>query len=600
MSGETGGTPTMLSRILIANRGEIAVRIIRAARDANLATVAVYADPDFDAPHVELADEAYALRGSSPVDTYLNIEKLLDIAARSGADAVHPGYGFLSENAEFARAVLQAGLTWIGPRPETIELLGDKGRARALAADAGAPLAPGAAVSSAADVTEFAESHGFPVVVKAVHGGGGRGMRVVRGREEIVEAFDSAVREATAAFGGGACLVEQFLERPRHIEVQVLGDSQGNMVVLGTRDCTLQRRHQKLVEEAPAPFLSTEIRERVEQAATAVCQAARYVGAGTVEFLLAADETLSFLEVNTRLQVEHTVTEEVTGVDIVQQQFRIAAGHPVGLPERVEESGHAIEFRITAEDPALGFLPTPGKITRFDLPGGPGVRVDSGVRVGQVIPGDFDSLLAKLVIHGQNREQVLARARRALTELVVEGIATSIPFHRAVLEEVDFASAAFAVHTGWVEEHGFDLAAAPAVPEPAELRSPSAGIIRHQIEVDGKNVELGFPEALLSKFSCSGHANGVAAHSDAGADSRQEHGEPVTDDGAMLAPFAGTLSSWKVSDGNKVEEGQTVATIEAMKMEVPIRAPRAGVLSREAAEGASLVDRERVGSIRVN
>ncbi|KAB1659554.1 ATP-grasp domain-containing protein [Pseudoclavibacter chungangensis] len=579
-----------MSRILIANRGEIAVRVIRAAKEAEIATVAIYADEDADAVHVRLADEAYALGGRLPADTYLDARKILDIAARSGADAVHPGYGFLSERADFAQAVIDAGLIWIGPDPGTIELLGDKARARSLAAEVGAPLVPGTtgAVSDVDEVLAFAEEFGLPIAIKAVFGGGGRGMRVVREAGDIREAYDAAVREAVAAFGRGDCLVERFLDRPRHIEAQVLGDRTGRVAVIGTRDCSLQRRNQKLVEEAPAPFLDGELRERIHRSAADVCAAAGYVGAGTVEFLLGEDGTLSFLEVNTRLQVEHPVTEEVTGVDLVQEQFRIANGQPMSVPETIPAFGHAIEFRINAEDPALGYLPTPGLITRFDAPGGQGVRLDSGVREGYVVPGSFDSMLAKLIVHGADREQALARARRALREFVIEGVATVLPFDRHVVTDPAFTApdGRFGVHTRWIEEEcDATFEPAEAVPTPGAPR-----LVRMPIEIDGRLAEIGLPESLLSRLSTA-EGTGFAGAADDGADAEQ------ADPGALLAPFDGTLSAWKVEDGAEVEENETVAVVEAMKMEVPIRAPRAGTLTQLVAAGDAVAAGAELGSV---
>ncbi|GAA1315280.1 acetyl/propionyl/methylcrotonyl-CoA carboxylase subunit alpha [Leucobacter albus] len=606
-----------LTKILIANRGEIAVRIIRAAREAGIASVAVYADDDADALHVRLADEAYALGGASPADTYLDIAKLLAAAERSGADAIHPGYGFLSERADFAAAVIAAGLTWVGPDPETIEVLGDKARARALAAEVGAPLVPGSAgvVGDAAEVVAFADEHGLPIAIKAVFGGGGRGMRVVRERAEIAEAFESAVREATAAFGQGDCLVERFLDRPRHIEAQVLGDRHGRIAVLGTRDCSLQRRNQKLVEEAPAPFISDELRERIHDAAAAVCRAAGYVGAGTVEFLLGEDGTLTFLEVNTRLQVEHPVTEMVTGVDLVQQQFVIAAGLPMTVPEEIPTFGHAIEFRINAEDPGLGYLPTPGTVERFDAPGGPGVRVDTGVYAGYTVPGSFDSMLAKLIVWGKDRDEALRRSRRALAEFHIDGVATVLSFDRHVVTDPAFVAAdgAFGVHTRWIEEEctaEFEPAAAVAPPgAPRFARMP--------IEVDGRILELGLPESFLARLEAGAAALGGRVGGGAGAGGADGAGAGGTGDlggsgfglgssgaggsgsgaGALVAPFAGTLASWKADDGALVAAGDTIALLEAMKMEVPVKAAASGTLRHGAAAGTALAAGATLGSI---
>ncbi|MGK0715173.1 biotin carboxylase N-terminal domain-containing protein [Leucobacter sp. W1153] len=578
-----------LKKILIANRGEIAVRIIRAAKEAEIASVAVYADDDADALHVRLADEAYALHGRTPADSYLSIEKLLAAADRAGADSVHPGYGFLSERADFASAVIAAGLTWIGPNPETIEMLGDKARARILASEVGAPLVPGTkgAVKDVEEVLDFANKFGLPIAIKAVFGGGGRGMRVVRDHAEIRDAYESAVREAVTAFGRGDCLVERFLDRPRHIEAQVLGDKHGRVAVIGTRDCSLQRRNQKLVEEAPAPFLNDELRARIHQSAADVCAAAGYVGAGTVEFLLGEDGTLSFLEVNTRLQVEHPVTEQVTGVDLVQEQFRIAAGEPMSVPDAIPTFGHAIEFRINAEDPGLGFLPTPGMIQRFDAPGGQGVRLDAGVYAGYAVPGSFDSMLAKLIVWGADREQALARSRRALEEFQIEGIATVLPFYRHVVSNPAFTAAngSFAIHTRWIEEEcTATFEPATAVPAPGESR-----LARMPIEIDGRLVELGLPESLLSRLA----AGSVAA----AVDMEDVQATGPADPGALIAPFAGTLSSWKIDDGDEVRVGETVAVLEAMKMEVPVKAPRAGRLVQNAAVSSVVGANDVIGSV---
>src|SRR5215475_10827202 len=442
-----------MRKVLIANRGEIAVRVIRACQDAGLASVAVYADSDRDALHAKLADEAYALGGDTATETYLRIDKLIDVAARSGADAVHPGYGFLAENADFAQAVLDAGLTWIGPTPQAIRDLGDKVTARHIAARAGAPLVPGTAepVTDAAEIVEFAREHGLPVAIKAAFGGGGRGLKVARTIDEIPELFASATREAIAAFGRGECFVERYLDRPRHVEAQVLADQHGNVVVVGTRDCSLQRRHQKLVEEAPAPFLTDAQREAIHESAKAICRGANYHGAGTVEYLVGADGTISFLEVNTRLQVEHPVTEETAGVDLVREQFRIAAGEKLKHTADPTSRGHAFEFRINGEDPGRNFLPAPGVVSTLVLPSGPGVRVDTGIESGSVIGGNFDSLLAKVIVTGETRSEALERARRVLDEMVVDGMATALPFHRMIVRDPAFTAEPFAVHTRWIE-----------------------------------------------------------------------------------------------------------------------------------------------------
>ncbi len=562
-----------MKKVLIANRGEIAVRIIRACRDYGLQSVAVYADPDQDALFVRLADEAYALEGVRPAETYLDIAKLIAIAKRAGADAVHPGYGFLSERAEFAQALIDAGLSWIGPDPHVIEALGDKVEARRIATSVGAPLVAGSdgPVSTAAEVTAFAEEYGLPVAIKAAHGGGGRGLKVAWKMEEIADLYESAVREATAAFGRGECFLERFLDRPRHIEAQVLADKHGNVLVLGTRDCSLQRRNQKLIEEAPAPFLSAEQRQKIHDAAKAICAAAGYSGAGTVEFLLGVDGTISFLEVNTRLQVEHPVTEETTGIDLVIEQFRIAEGHTLRVVETPEPRGHSMEFRINAEDPGRGFLPTPGAISIFDAPSGPGIRVDSGVVSGSSVPGVFDSLMAKLIVTGTDRDQVLRRARRALKEFRIEGIATVLPFHRAAIETDDFIGTdGFKVHTRWIET---DFAAMPdAMERPAPAEDPS--ITRTFLEIDGKRVSVGLPNLLLSGLGAVSGGNAAAP----GASVKEKEGE-------IIAPVSGTLQSFKVTDGETVSKGDLLAVMEAMKMETQIVATKAGKVRLIVKEG---------------
>ena len=563
-----------MKKVLIANRGEIAVRIIRACRDYGLLSVAVYADPDADAPFVRLADEAYGLDGVRPAQTYLDIGKLIAVAGCSGADAVHPGYGFLSERAEFARAVLDAGLTWIGPDPHVIEALGDKVQARGIAVAVGAPLVAGSdgPVSSAAEVTAFASEHGLPVAIKAAHGGGGRGLKVAWTMEEIPDLYESAVREATAAFGRGECFLERFLHRPRHIEAQVVADKHGSVVVLGTRDCSLQRRNQKLIEEAPAPFLSDEQRRRVHDAAEAICAKAGYSGAGTVEFLLGADGSISFLEVNTRLQVEHPVTEETTGVDLVVEQFRIADGLPLSVRETPEPRGHSIEFRINAEDPGRGFLPTPGKISAFEPPSGPGVRLDSGVVEGSSIPGAFDSLMAKLVVTGATREEALRRARRALKEFRIEGVATVLPFHRAALDADDFkGDNGFNVHTRWIETDFADMP--DAMERPAPASDPT--LLRTHIEIDGKRVSVGLPSVLLAGL---GRVDATPAPA-AGA-------SKASSDAGVTAPISGTLQSFKVEDGASVAKDDLLAVMEAMKMETRVVATRAGKVRLVATVGS--------------
>ena len=567
----------MIQKVLIANRGEIAVRIARACRDHGVRSVAVYADPDADALHVQMADEAWALHGTRPADSYLDIAKLIAVARQSGADAVHPGYGFLSERAEFARAVLEAGLVWIGPRPETIEALGDKVAARKIALQVGAPLVAGTAepVQSAEEVLAFAEQHGLPVAIKAAFGGGGRGLKVAWHKEEIAELYASAVREATAAFGRGECFLEQFLDRPRHIEAQILADQHGQVVVVGTRDCSLQRRNQKLVEEAPAPFLSDAQRAQIHQAARDICAAAGYVSAGTVEFLLSRSGQISFLEVNTRLQVEHPVTEETTGVDLVLEQLRIADGLPLSFSETPVPRGHSIEFRINAEDPGRGYLPTPGRIQRFEQPGGPGVRVDTGVREGSSVPGSFDSMMAKLIVSGATRAQALARAQRALNEFQIEGVASVLPFHRAVVADPAFtAQDGFQVHTRWIETEmatRFDCAPRPEASDEQVLQ-------RTFVELDGKRVRLGLPAALWLGRPAIAAAPGAGQTAPAAE-------VPA---GALVAPMAGSLVAWKVDDGAAVQAGEVVALMESMKMETPITAPRAGQLRKQVGPGAAL------------
>ncbi|WP_454816823.1 acetyl/propionyl/methylcrotonyl-CoA carboxylase subunit alpha [Labrys neptuniae] len=564
-----------MKKVLIANRGEIAVRVIRACADYGVASVAVYADADIDALHARMADEAYGLEGDKPAETYLDIDKLIAIARRSGADAVHPGYGFLSERAGFAQAVIDAGLTWIGPPPSAIEQLGDKVQARKLAMAVGAPLVAGTAdpVGGPDEVLAFAEQHGLPIAIKAAFGGGGRGLKVAWRMDEVAELYDSAVREAVTAFGRGECFVEQYLDRPRHIEAQVIADSHGNVVVLGTRDCSLQRRNQKLVEEAPAPFLSDEQRARIHQAARDICAKAGYVSAGTVEFLLSASDAISFLEVNTRLQVEHPVTEETAGIDLVLEQLRVADGHPLSISETPAPRGHALEFRINAEDVGRGFLPTPGLITAFEPPSGPGVRLDTGVTTGSTIPGSFDSLMAKLIVTGATRGEAIARARRALAEFRIEGVASVLPFHRTVIGHTDFTGERdFKVHTRWIETDFAATLAAATRPEPL----PAATLLRTAVEIDGRRVTLGLPPALLGGLQ--------AVPSAAPAAAMQAEVSPD----AVVAPMAGTLRSWQVEDGAEVAEGDVVAVMEAMKMEMQVKAHRTGKLAQEVQAGATV------------
>ncbi|GAA4905473.1 biotin carboxyl carrier protein/biotin carboxylase [Stackebrandtia albiflava] len=559
-----------MRKVLIANRGEIAVRVIRACVDEGLASVAVYADSDRDAPHARLADEAYALDGLTAADTYLRFDKLLDVAARSGADAVHPGYGFLSENADFAQAVIDAGLTWIGPTPQAIRDLGDKVVARHIAAAAGAPLVPGTSepVSGPDEVIAFADEHGLPIAIKAAFGGGGRGLKVARERAEIAALYESAVREAEAAFGRGECFVERYLDRPRHVEAQVLADTHGNVIVVGTRDCSLQRRHQKLVEEAPAPFLTDDQRGRIHAAARAICGKAGYHGAGTVEFLVGADGTLSFLEVNTRLQVEHPVSEETTGLDLVREQFRIARGERLDLTEDPAPRGHSIEFRINGEDPGRGFLPAPGTVTRLRLPSGPGVRVDTGIDEGSVIDGNFDSLLAKVIITGATRRQAVERARRALGEMVVDGMATALPFHRAVLTDPAFVDEPFRVHTRWIETEWQNT-----VPPFTDTAAPEAPGERQSlvVEVGGKRIEVTLPAGLAQTAAPATKAAPKRA-------GRRGQAAAVGGD-ALVSPMQGTVVKIEVSDGQTVEAGDTVLVLEAMKMEQPLTAHKAGTVS---------------------
>ncbi|KQU85613.1 acetyl/propionyl-CoA carboxylase subuit alpha [Mesorhizobium sp. Root102] len=559
-----------MKKLLIANRGEIAIRIARAARDYGVVSAAVYSDADANSLHVELAQEAYGLGPGRPAETYLHIEKILDIARRAGADAIHPGYGFLSERAEFAKAVIDAGFIWVGPAPDVIAALGDKVEARRIAAKVGAPLVKGSdgPLASAAEAVAFAKEAGLPLAIKAAFGGGGRGMKVAHRLEEVGELFESAVREATEAFGRGECYAEQFLDRPRHIEAQVIADSHGNTVVLGTRDCSLQRRNQKLVEEAPAPFISAEQRSRIHDAARAICAEAGYTSAGTVEFLLSQNGVISFLEVNTRLQVEHTVTEETTGIDIVVEQLRIADGLPLSITETPEPRGHAIEFRINAEDPGRGFLPTPGLITRFRAPAGPHVRLDAGVETGSEIPSLYDSMMAKLIVTGATREEALKHARRALAEFCIEGVASVLPFHRAVLEERDFtAEDGFRVFTNWIETQFRGV-------EPAARVDPiEGGFLRSFVEIDGRRHTLGLPATLFSGLRTSPGLQ--AAASPAG-------------DGAVTAPIPGTLQQWLVEDGAEVAEGDVVAVMEAMKMETRIISPKTGCISLKVAAGASV------------
>ena len=583
MSTTSGARRTALTKVLIANRGEIAVRIARACRDHGLGSVAVYADPDRDGVHVTAADEAYALGGSTPGDSYLSVEKLLDVARRSGADAVHPGYGFLAENAGFAQAVIDAGLTWIGPPPAAIDALGDKVKARHLAQRAGAPLVPGTPdpVTGADEVVTFAREHGLPVAIKAAFGGGGRGLKVARTMDEIPELFDSATREAVAAFGRGECFVERYLDRPRHVETQCLADDHGTVVVVSTRDCSLQRRHQKLVEEAPAPFLTEAQNAELYRASKAILREAGYVGAGTCEFLVGQDGSISFLEVNTRLQVEHCVSEEVTGLDLVREQFRIAAGEPLGYDDPAV-TGHSIEFRINGEDAGRNFLPQPGTVTVWQPPGGPGVRLDSGVGQGSVIGGGFDSMLAKLVVTGADRAQALQRSRRALAEFVVTGMPTVLPFHRAAVADPAFAPAdpdqPFTVHTRWIETE-FDNAIPPwsgAGTDPAEPEARESVVV----EVGGKRLVVVLPAGLGAG---GGSGAAVPARRAPRRTSRGASTGAASSD-ALTSPMQGTIVKVAVATGQTVAAGDLVVVLEAMKMEQPLNAHRAGTVTGLTAE----------------
>jgi acetyl-CoA/propionyl-CoA carboxylase, biotin carboxylase, biotin carboxyl carrier protein len=574
-----------LRKVLVANRGEIAVRVIRACRDARLGSVAVYAEPDRDAPFVRLADEAFALGGTTAAESYLDIGKVVDAARRAGADGIHPGYGFLSENAEFAQAVLDAGLIWIGPSPQAIRDLGDKVTARHIAQRAGAPLVPGTPepVGGAEEVEAFADEHGLPIAIKAAFGGGGRGMKVARERREIRELFDSAVREATAAFGRGECFVERYLDKPRHVEAQVLADTHGNVIVVGTRDCSLQRRYQKLVEEAPAPFLSDEQRATIHESAKAICREAGYHGAGTVEFLVGQDGLISFLEVNTRLQVEHPVSEETSGLDLVREQFRIAEGLELNLRDDPTPRGHSIEFRINGEDAGRGFLPAPGTVSSISLPAGPGVRVDAGVEAGSVVGGQFDSLLAKLVVTGSDRAQALERSRRALAEFRVEGMATVLPFHRLVVDDPAFAATsgdAFTVHTRWIETE-WDNTVPPfdGGSEPEETASRQTVVV----EVGGRRLEVSLPGDLALG------GGGGAPVPRAATRKRHGKGSPLASTDAVTAPMQGTIIKVAVADGDTVSAGDLIVVLEAMKMENPVIAHKDGTVTSLAAEAGSSV-----------
>ncbi|EGT5590640.1 biotin carboxylase N-terminal domain-containing protein [Corynebacterium striatum] len=574
----------MISAVLIANRGEIAVRIARAARDLGIRSIAIYSEADAGALHTRVADEAYALPGNTAADTYMNVPALLDIAVRAGADAIHPGYGFLSENADFARAVASAGLTWIGPTPESIELLGDKIAARRVAEEVGAPLAPGTSdpIDDWQEARAFAEKHGLPIAIKAAYGGGGRGLKVVENLEDIEAAFNSAGREAKEAFGRAECYVEKFLTHPRHVEAQILADTHGNVAVLGTRDCSTQRRFQKLIEEAPAPALSDEQRTGIHEGARAICAKVGYTGAGTVEYIVSEDGTISFLEVNTRVQVEHPVTEVVTGVDIIAEQFRIASGEPLSFVDESldpEPHGHAFEFRINAEDILNGFAPCPGTIVRFEPPTGPGIRVDAGVRSGSIVPPYYDSLIAKLLVWGPTREVALARAKQALAEFDIEGVRTVLPFHRdmvssQVLADHGDAKAAAGIYTDWLD-HNY-RPSAESTSNIAPVEAIYAKRTQVAIEIDGKLVSVGLPENLFAADPAA--AGGVKVASPSAG----------SQEGEVTAPYDANLVAWNVADGDTVEEGEAIATIEAMKMESSVKAPRGGTIKLLAKEGDRL------------
>ena len=573
-----------IQTVLIANRGEIAVRIARTARDLGMKSIAIYSEADAGALHTQVADEAYALPGNTAADTYMNVPAILDIAVRAGADAVHPGYGFLSENSEFARAVTGAGLTWVGPSPDAIDLLGDKIAARRVAEEVGAPLAPGTSdpIDDWQEAREFAQKHGLPIAIKAAYGGGGRGLKVVDDLESIEGAFNSAGREAREAFGRAECYVEKFLTHPRHVEAQVIADTHGNVVVLGTRDCSTQRRFQKLVEEAPAPGLTDAQREGIIEGARAICQKVGYTGAGTVEYIVSEDGTISFLEVNTRVQVEHPVTEVVTGVDIIAEQFRVAAGEELSLTEDPASHGHAFEFRINAEDILNGFAPCPGTIVAFEPPTGPGIRVDAAVRSGSIVPPYYDSLIAKLIVWGPTREVALRRAQQALTEFTINGVRTVLPFHRDMVHEPALVNldSGTGVYTDWVDHNyrpGGAVQSAPVEAIYAQRRTVA-------VEIDGKLVNIGFPAELFT------------APSDAPS-SAPSTGAAPTDENAVTSPFQANLVDWHVANGAQVSEGDVIATVEAMKMESTIKAPRTGTITLQAKPGDKLTPSRVIATI---
>lgn len=581
-----------LTKVLIANRGEIAVRIIRAAADEGIKSVAVYADSDRNAMHARMADESFALGGASATESYLNIDKIISVAQRAKADAIHPGYGFLAENADFAQAVIDAGLVWIGPSPEAIRALGDKVQARHIAQKVGAPLVPGTKdpVSSTQEVLDFADEHGLPIAIKAAHGGGGRGIKVVRDRSDIPELYDSAVREATAAFGRGECFIERFLDAPRHVETQCLADKEGNVVVVSTRDCSLQRRNQKLVEEAPAPFLTDEQNERLYESSKAILREAGYVGAGTCEFLVGQDGVISFLEVNTRLQVEHTVSEEISGIDLVREQFRIARGETLGY-EDPELRGHSFEFRINGEDPGRNFMPTPGTLSTLKFPTGPGVRVDTGVEQGESVTGNFDSMIAKLIVTGRTRQEAAERSRRALKEFEVDGMATVVPFHRAVMEDPAFVpedeDKPFEVHTRWIETEFNNTIKPYTKATPAE--EDDEDIQHYTVEVGGRRLEIALPASLGS-----GSGGSRAQHKPKRPKRARGGAAAAASGNDLTSPMQGTIVKVAVKDGQKVSEGDLIVVLEAMKMEQPITAHRDGVVKKLKASVGGTVSASEV------
>ena len=576
-------TTEKITKVLVANRGEIAVRVIRAAKDAGIPSVAVYAEPDANAPFVTMADEAFALGGQTSAESYLVFDKILDAAKKSGANAIHPGYGFLSENGDFAEAVENAGLIWIGPSPESIRSLGDKVTARHIALQADAPMAPGTKepVKDADEVVAFAEEYGLPIAIKAAFGGGGRGMKVAYEMSEVKDLFESATREAVAAFGRGECFVERYLDKARHVECQVLADKHGNVIVASTRDCSLQRRFQKLVEEAPAPFLTEDQDRRLRESAKAICKEAGYYGAGTVEYLVGSDGLISFLEVNTRLQVEHPVTEEITGLDLVREQFNIAEGKELSLKEDPALHGHAFEFRINGEDAGSNFMPAPGAITKYEEPSGPGVRMDTGIREGDVIGGQFDSMLAKLIVWGKDRDEALRRSARALAEYNVEGLATVIPFHRHIVENPAFVGDGekFDVYTKWIEEE-WDNPIEPFAGDSEVDEDEAVPSQKVTVEIDGRRVEVALPGDLALGGGAGG-ARKKAKKRRAGGAKKAASGD------AVVAPMQGTVIKVEVEEGQEVAEGDTVVVLEAMKMENPVKAHKAGTVTGLAAEAGA-------------